>query len=130
MKRILITVTICMLSLVAYSQVPLVTYRSIYENENSQINSQQQNYPTVAGYYYDNYAQRFKRIKIKINPVSSFTGTIIYLKAIYLPEYDRWMNQDGLVASKVNAYLDGESLASEFEWKVNSTTKGVIYFNY
>lgn len=68
----------CTLSLIAYSQVPLVRYHSIYENENSQTNNrQQQKYTTVAGYYYDSYTQRFKRIKIKVNSVNSFTGTII-----------------------------------------------------
>ncbi|MCR6506242.1 hypothetical protein [Bacteroides muris (ex Fokt et al. 2023)] len=130
MKRVLIMLICCTLSLIAYSQVPLVRYHLIYENENSQTNNrQQQKYTTVAGYYYDSYTQRFKRIKIKVNSVNSFTGTIIYLKSIYLPEYERWMSEDGATASKVNAYLDGEDLANNFEWKINSS-KGIIYFNY
>jgi len=39
------------------------------------------------------------------------------------------MSEDGATASKVNAYLDGEDLANNFEWKVSSS-RGVIYFNY
>lgn len=130
MKRIFIILITCTLSAIAYSQVPLSRYHSIYENENSQMNSQQnQRYTTVAGYYYDNNTQRFKRAKIKINPTQSFTGTIIYLKATYLPEYERWMGEGDAVASKINPYIDGEDLANNFEWKVNSS-RGVIYFNY
>ena len=81
----------CTLSLIAYSQGSSCSLSfDIRKNENSQTNNrQQQKYTTVAGYYYDSYTPKVQRIKIKVNSVNSFTGTIIYLKSIYLPEYEK-----------------------------------------
>lgn len=131
MKKILLTIVGCTLSFIAYSQVPLSSYTPIYGGNTPNVNTQQrpENFENAAGYYYDNYARRFKRIKIKVNATQSFAGVVVYLKYSYNSNYERWIPEGDAIASKVNAYIDGEELASNFEWKVNSSY-GVIYFNY
>lgn len=134
MKKI-VTISIgCLLSITAYSQVPFVTYETVPKtgqtnpNSYNQKRSPQGDYQTAAGYYYDNYSQKFKRIKIRVNSVSYYGQPQVYIKGIYNPQYNMWSDCNSQ-ASKVSIQFDGESIVNNFEWKAQILNIGTIYFN-
>lgn len=132
MNKIAIAFICGLFSLTSYSQVPFVHYETVPNNGNSNVYNRQQSQPhyqMAAGYYYDNYSQNFKRIKIKVNATSIYGQPQIYLKGIYNSQYNIWSDCDNK-ASKVDANLDGEVIANNFEWKVQALNIGIIYFNY
>lgn len=91
-----------------------------------------QSYQTVGAYFFDASSQNFKRTKIKINLGESYSGeTEIYVRAV-LDRYlyrESWRDCNNR-AVRVNALLDKEIIVNNFEWKVEHTTLGTIYFNY
>lgn len=156
MKKIISTLALVALPIVTYSQVPLVEYKPVIvdksnsyrSNEHNRENnngyfpnvpsystpnrSTTQNYQTVGAYFFDASSQNFKRTKIKINLERSYSGEIeIYVRAILDHSLYResWRNCNNR-AVKVNALLDKEIIVNNFEWKVEHTILGTIYFNY
>lgn len=138
MKRLIISLFITFMGTILYSQAPFVQYQSVPRQGQKQgqtrtYNYQQQQQPrfyTIAGYYYDTYSENFKRIRIKVNTVSNGYGRpAIYLRGVYNAMYDIWSDCNTLT-TKVEAYLDGELIANNFEWKVQALNIGTIYFNY
>lgn len=132
MKRFLITLAGALFSFIVYSQVPFVTYETVPNNGKQSTYRQQQQsqpqYQTTAGYYYDNFTKDFKRIKIKINSISTYGQPQVYLKGIYNVQYNMWSDCNSQ-ASKVNMQFDGETIANNFEWKAQVLNIGTIYFN-
>lgn len=134
MKKIATISIGCLLSVAAYSQVPFVSYEAVpragQTNSNSynQQRQSQRDYQTTAGYYYDNYSQKFKRIKIRVNTVSYYGQPQVYIKGVYNSLYNMWTDCNNQ-ASKVSIQLDGESIADNFEWKAQILNIGTIYFN-
>lgn len=158
MKKIISILVFATLSTVAYSQVPLVEYKPVivdrsnnngngnneYHRENNNgyfpnvpsystpNRSTTQNYQTVGAYFYDTSSQSFKRTKIQINFGESYSGeTEIYVRAVLDRSLYResWRDCNNR-AVKVNALLDKKIIVNNFEWKVEHTTLGTIYFNY
>ncbi|NDV83539.1 hypothetical protein [Bacteroides sp. 51] len=133
MKRITILLLGTLCSILVYSQVPFSTYESVPRNGQQttpQYQKKEVQFQTTAGYYYDSYSKDFKRIRIKINPVSNgYGGAVIYLRATYNSDYDVWA-ECNVQASKVEKYSDGDFFANRFEWKVQDRNVGTIYFNY
>ena len=73
-----------------------------------------------------------KRTKIKINFGESYSGeTEIYVRAVLDRSLYResWRDCNNR-AVRVNALLDKEIIVNNFEWKVEHTALGTIYFNY
>lgn len=133
MKKLTTTLISCLLSVAAYSQIPFVTYEVVPNNgqTNSNSNNQPQSQPryqTTAGYYYDNYSKKFKRIKIKINATNSYGQPQVFLRGVYNSQYNMWSDCNNK-AAKIDAYFDGETIANNFEWKVQAINLGTIYFN-
>lgn len=150
MKKIISILAFTALSTVAYSQVPLVEYKPVTVPRsnnsgtkipdvplysmpnNSYQQSNQQSYQTVGAYVYDTSSQSFKRTKIKINLGESYSGEIeIYVRAVLDRSLYResWRDCNNR-ASRVNELLDNEFVVNNFEWKVERTIVGTIYFNY
>ena len=151
MKKIISILAFTVLP-IAYSQLPLVEYKPVIvgksnnnsSNEHNRGNSNgyfpnvpsystpnrstAQSYQTVGAYFFDASSQNFKRTKIKINLGESYSGeTEIYVRAVL----DRSLYRDcNNRAVRVNALLDKEIIVNNFEWKVEHTTLGTIYFNY
>lgn len=132
MKKIATISIGCLLSIAAYSQVPFVSYEAVPRTGQPKSNTYKQqserDYQTTAGYYYDNYSQNFKRIKIRINSISYYGQPQVYIKGIYNSQYNMWSDCNNQ-ASKVNIQFDGESIADNFEWKAQVLNIGTIYFN-
>jgi len=159
MKKILSILAFATLPIVAYSQLPLVEYKPVIINRSNNSNngnsyneynsnnngyfpnvpsystsnrSTTQNYQTIGAYFFDANSQNFKRTKIKINLVKSYFGeTEIYVRAIL----DRSLYRDSWIdcndkAVLVNELLDNEFVVNNFEYKVEHTALGTIYFNY
>lgn len=156
MKKIISILAFTVLPTVAYSQLPLVEYKPVIvgksnnnsSNEHNQGNSNgyfpnvpsystpnrstTQNYRTVGAYFFDTSSQNFKRTKIKINFGESYSGeTEIYVRAVLDRSLYResWRDCNNR-AVRVNALLDKEIIVNNFEWKVEHTALGTIYFNY
>lgn len=149
MKKILLILVAVVLSVATYSQVPLVDYKPVIVpskttrssgNGNQppfySVNPQrpmQENFVTVAAYYYDSNTQDYKRTKIKINPVKDYFGELeIYVRGVLdNSSYSaRWHSCNNR-ASKVSAEFDGNMLANNFEWKASGGQMiGTVYFNY
>lgn len=157
MKKIISILAFTVLPTVAYSQLPLVEYKPVIvgksnnnsSNEHNQGNTNgyfpnvpsystpnrsttTQNYQTVGAYFFDTSSQNFKRTKIKINFGESYSGeTEIYVRAVLDRSLYResWRDCNNR-AIRVNALLDKEIIVNNFEWKVEHTTLGTIYFNY
>ena len=146
MKKIISILAFTVLPTIAYSQLPLVEYKPVIvgksnnnsSNEHNRGNSNgyfpntTQSYQTVGAYFFDASSQNFKRTKIKINLGESYSGeTEIYVRAV-LDRYlyrESWRDCNNR-AVRVNALLDKEIIVNNFEWKVEHTTLGTIYFNY
>lgn len=82
--------------------------------------------------FFDTSSQNFKRTKIKINFGESYSGeTEIYVRAVLDRSLYResWRDCNNR-AVRVNALLDKEIIVNNFEWKVEHTALGTIYFNY
>lgn len=155
MKKIISILAFTVLPTVAYSQIPLVEYKPVIvgksnnnsSNEHNQGNtngyfpnvpsystpnrSTTQNYQTVGAYFFDTSSQNFKRTKIKINFSESYFGeTEIYVRAVLNRSsyIESWRDCND-IAIRVGA-LDEEFIVNNFEWKVEHTALGTIYFNY
>ena len=154
MKKIILILSFTVLPIVVYSQLPLVEYKPIIvgnSNNSSEYNlgnnngyfpnvpsystpphSTTQNYQTIGAYFLDTRSQNFKRTKIKINIEESYLGeNEIYVRAVLdRSSYrDSWRDCNNR-AVKVNTLLDKEIIVNNFEWKVEHTALGTIYFNY
>lgn len=156
MKKIISTLAFVALSITTYSQVPLVEYKPVIINKSNSNRSYEynrennngyfpnipsystpncstaQNYQTVGAYFYDTSSQSFKRTKIKINLVRSYSGEIeIYVRGILdRSSYRESWRDCNNRAVKVNALFDKDIIVNNFEWKVEHTNWGTIYFNY
>lgn len=156
MKRIFSILVFTALPAVAYSQLPLVEYKPVIVGNNNNNSSNEynqgnsngyfpnvpsystpnrpvtQNYQTIGAYFFDASSQSFKRTKIKINLGESYLGeTEIHVRAILDRSLYResWRDCNDR-AVRVNALLDKEFIVNNFEWKVEHTVLGTIYFNY
>lgn len=156
MKKIISILAFTVLPTIAYSQLPLVEYKPVIvgksnnnsSNEHNRGNSNgyfpnvpsystpnrstTQSYQTVGAYFFDASSQNFKRTKIKINLGESYSGeTEIYVRAVLGRSLYResWRDCNNR-AVRVNALLDKGIIVNNFEWKVEHTTLGTIYFNY
>lgn len=156
MKKIISILVFTVLPTVAYSQLPLVEYKPVIvgksnsnsSNEHTRSNSNgyfpnvpsystpnrstTQNYQTVGAYFYDTDSKSFKRTKIKINLTETYFGEIeIYLRGVLDRSLYResWRDCNNR-AIRVNELLDNEFVVNNFEWKVERTIVGTIYFNY
>ena len=156
MKKIISILAFTVLPTIAYSQLPLVEYKPVIvgksnnnsSNEHNRGNSNgyfpnvpsystpnrstAQSYQTVGAYFFDASSQNFKRTKIKINLGESYSGeTEIYVRAVLDRSLYResWRDCNNR-AVRVNALLDKEIIVNNFEWKVEHTTLGTIYFKF
>jgi len=157
MKKFISILVFTALPAAAYSQFPLVEYKPVIigssnnDNSGNEYNqgnnngyfpnvssysspnrSATQNYQTIGAYFYDASSQGFKRTKIKINFGESYLGeTEIYVRAVLDRSLYResWRDCNNR-AVKVNALLDEKIIVNNFEWKVEHTALGTIYFNY
>lgn len=147
MKKVLLSLLGITFSVVAYSQIPLVTYEPVRverSNNNSnvrtysnpyldpyKINNQpqvsQSNGETIVGYVFNTNTNNFKRTKIK---VKSVYGSL-HITAIYNGRTEQWYDFN-IQARKVGQIvgMDSELIRDNFEWKVENTVVGTIYFNY
>jgi len=147
MKKILLSLLGITFSVVAYSQIPLVEYKPVRverSNNNSnvrtysnpyldpyKINNQpqvsQSNGETIVGYVFNTNTNNFKRTKIK---VKSVYGSL-HITAIYNGRTEQWYDFN-IQARKVGQIvgMDSELIRDNFEWKVENTVVGTIYFNY
>ena len=159
MKKTIFVLALTALSTVAYSQVPLVEYKPVIvgrsngnnSNRNNEYNrennngyftnvpsystpnrSTTQNYQTLGAYVYDINSKSFKRTKIKINLEEAYSGEIeIYVRAVLDRSLYResWRDCNNR-AIRVNELSDNEFVVNNFEWKVEHSAIGTIYFNY
>lgn len=158
MKKIISILAFTVLPTVAYSQPPLVEYKPVivgrsngnnnsnneYKHSNSNgyfpnvpsystpNRSTTQSYQTVGAYFFDASSQTFKRTKIKINFGESYSGeTEIYVRAVldHSLYKESWRDCNNR-AVRVNALLDKEFIVNNFDWKVEHTILGTVYFNY
>lgn len=156
MKKIISTLALVALPIITYSQVPLVEYKPVIVDKSNSYRSNEynrdnnngyfpnvpsystpnrsitQNYQTVGAYFFDASSQNFKRTRIKINLERSYSGEIeIYVRAILDRSLYResWRDCNNR-AVKVNALFDKDIIVNNFEWKVEHTIWGTIYFNY
>ena len=147
MKKVLLSLLGITFSVVAYSQIPLVTYEPVRverSNNNSnvrtysnpyldpyKINNQpqvsQSNGETIVGYVFNTNTNNFMRSKIK---VKSVYGSL-HITAIYNGRTEQWYDFN-IQARKVGQIvgMDSELIRDNFEWKVENTVVGTIYFNY
>ena len=147
MKKVLLSLLGITFSVVAYSQIPLVTYEPVRverSNNNSnvrtysnpyldpyKINNQpqvsQSNGETIVGYVFNTNTNNFKRTKIN---VKSVYGSL-HITAIYNGRTEQWYDFN-IQARKVGQIvgMDSELIRDNFEWKVENTVVGTIYFNY
>lgn len=147
MKKILLSLLGITFSVVAYSQIPLVEYKPVRverSNNNSnvrtysnpyldpyKVNNQpqvsQSNGETIVGYVFNTNTNNFKRTKIK---VKSVYGSL-HITAIYNGRTEQWYDFN-IQARKVGQIvgMDSELIRDNFEWKVENTVVGTIYFNY
>ena len=147
MRKILLSLLGITFSVVAYSQIPLVEYKPVRverSNNNSnvrtysnpyldpyKINNQpqvsQSNGETIVGYVFNTNTNNFKRTKIK---VKSVYGSL-HITAIYNGRTEQWYDFN-IQARKVGQIvgMDSELIRDNFEWKVENTVVGTIYFNY
>ena len=147
MKKVLLSLLGITFSVVAYSQIPLVEYKPVRverSNNNSnvrtysnpyldpyKINNQpqvsQSNGETIVGYVFNTNTNNFKRTKIK---VKSVYGSL-HITAIYNGRTEQWYDFN-IQARKVGQIvgMDSELIRDNFEWKVENTVVGTIYFNY
>lgn len=152
MKKVISFLVFAALSTICYSQVPLVDYEPVII-ERSSNNTTRQNYngyslerqsysspaqpsgnrfQTIAAYYYDSRTQNWKRTKIKVNVVNSSLGGIdIYVRGFLdrSTYMDNWRDCNNR-AFRVSNITDQEFIVNNFEWKVDRTDLGTIYFNY
>jgi hypothetical protein len=107
----------------AFGQVELLEYKAVGVNNGAgnyqywqpqQTQQPQPEYRIVGGYYYDRFANAYKRVKIKINSVSSYGQSQVYLRGVFNSSFNAWTN-DNTAASKINAMIDGVAIANEFE---------------
>ena len=147
MKKVLLSLLGITFSVVAYSQIPLVTYEPVrversnnnsnvrtYSNPyldpyklNNQPQVSQSNGETIVGYVFNTNTNNFKRTKIK---VKSVYGSL-HITAIYNGRTEQWYDFN-IPARKVGQIvgMDSELIRDNFEWKVENTVVGTIYFNY
>lgn len=147
MKKVLLSLLGITFSVVAYSQIPLVTYEPVrversnnnsnvrtYSNPyldpyklNNQPQVSQSNGETIVGYVFNTNTNNFKRTKIK---VKSVYGSL-HITAIYNGRTEQWYDFN-IQARKVGQIvgMDSELIRDNFEWKVENTVVGTIYFNY
>ena len=147
MRKILLSLLGITFSVVAYSQIPLVEYKPVRverSNKNSnvrtysnpyldpyKVNNQpqvsQSNGETIVGYVFNTNTNNFKRTKIK---VKSVYGSL-HITAIYNGRTEQWYDFN-IQARKVGQIvgMDSELIRDNFEWKVENTVVGTIYFNY
>ena len=148
MKKVLLSLLSITFSVAIYSQVPLVEYKPVrveksnsgniyvpsYSNPNSNPYgtgnhsvARQSKGETIVGYVFNRNTNNFKRAKIK---VKSVYGSLC-LTAIYNSNDQRWYDFN-IQASKVGQIvgMDSEVIRDNFEWKVENTVVGTIYFNY
>lgn len=153
MKKVLLILVGTMFSLITYSQIPLVKYKpvTVQKNNNSgnstikmqdvplystpitpQQQTNQQGFKVIGAYFYDTDSKSFKRTKIKINLTETYFGEIeIYLRGVLdRSSYRESWRDCNNRASKVNALFDTDIIVDNFEWKVEHSPVGAIYFNY
>ena len=82
---------------------------------------------TIVGYVFNTNTNNFKRTKIK---VQSVYGSL-HITAIYNGRTEQWYDFN-IQARKVGQIvgMDSELIRDNFEWKVENTVVGTIYFNY
>ena len=147
MKKILLSLLGITFSVVAYSQIPLVEYKPVrVERSNNNSNVRTYSIPyfdpyniyihpqvsqsygeTIVGYVFNTNTNNFKRTKIK---VKSVYGSL-HITAIYNGRTEQWYDFN-IQARKVGQIvgMDSELIRDNFEWKVENTVVGTIYFNY
>lgn len=147
MKKVLLSLLSITFSIAIYSQVPLVEYKPVrveksnsgniyvpsysnpYSNPYGSGNhsARQSKGETVVGYVFNPNTNNFKRAKIK---VKSVYGSL-HITAIYNGRTEQWYDFN-IQARKVGQIvgMDSELIRDNFEWKVENTVVGTIYFNY
>lgn len=156
MKKIISILAFTVVPTIAYSQVPLVEYKPVMvdtrnNNSSNELDldnnngyfpnvpsystpnrSTTQNYLNIGAYFFDVSSQNFKRTRIKINSEKSYWGeTEIYVRAVLDRSLygESWRDCNNR-AVRVSGLIDEEIIVNNFEWKVEHTALGTIYFNY
>ena len=142
MKKILLSLLSITFSVVAYSQIPLVEYKPVrvekgtngiwvpsYANPQSTPNNvnEQSREQVIIGYAFNPNTNNFKRAKIKVKTVYGS----LYVTAIFNGRTEQWHDLNSQ-AKKVGQIvgIDSEMIRDNFEWKVDNTRIGTVYFNY
>lgn len=143
MKKLLLSILGFTLPIAAYSQLvdyePVIinrnnsSYGSTYYNpysdpyrSNSRSLYGEEREFRIIGYVYNPNTNNFKRTKIKVK----LNNIHFYLSAIYNGKTEKWHEGLHYQVKKIDSLLDSEFIQDNFEWKVEHTLIGTIYFNY
>lgn len=108
------------------SQGVIVPVENRYSNPHPIKVNEKNKFLTIGGYTITTNG-KLKRIKIKVNKISSYGIEYAYIRGVQSLNPNIW-NECNTQAEKVDEYTDNEFISNNFEWKVN-TAFGVIYFN-